>query len=229
MSREILVVGGDVHFPFADPKAIKSFLKLIGDRKPDCVIINGDLLDETSLSKFRRVPSNKGFLEEVKEGKEFLASLRKVAPNSDIRFVAGNHDLRGAKRLLDKLPELYGILNLGELLGCENQGIAFIEDVEKDCETQWKDVLIGHYDVCRKLAGQTAQALLQDSDFNVIQNHVHRLAVVYRRRGERQLWAAEAGCLCSLEPDYKRRPDWCQGAIVVEWDGKRSEPTPIRF
>ena len=47
-------------------------------------------------------------------------------------------------------------------------------------------------------------------------NHTHRLGIYFLKKAwSEPLWYAEAGCLCSLEPDYVRNPNWMQGLVVV--------------
>lgn len=224
-----MVVGADFHFEFQDAKAVSGFLDVVKDGKPDTVVIAGDLLDEYTLSKFMRVPSRRGLLDEVKSAKSFLYQLRDTAPEADIVFIFGNHDQRLGKRIVEKLPEIHGLVSLSSLLDCEELGILALDDIESVNVYEWHDVLVGHFDKALKRAGASSYSLMEQYQKNVIQPHAHRGAVSWKRTWDGELWAADCPCLCRLDPKFVKRPDWCHGAIIVDWDGKKTIPELVKF
>lgn len=223
------LVAGDVHVPHARAESVRQFLRTIKSRRPQALVVNGDLLDEATFSRFVRVPTAKGIMEELRLARAFLKEVRDAAPQADIAFVYGNHDLRLEKRLCERLPEAWGLISLDDQLGLSDMGMLPVHDIERDNAFEWHDALIGHFSACRRDSGATGMSLLRDLGRNVVQNHVHRLGLVYKTLQDRTLWAAEAGCLCDLKPTYRYSADWQAGAVWIEWDGKRSEPELLRY
>ena len=60
--------------------------------------------------------------------------------------------------------------------------------------------------------------------------NTHRLASHYKRMFDKQLEWHEAGCLCDLDPDYVKKPNWQQGFAIVNYDKKKFnvETIPIK-
>lgn len=57
-SGKIMVVS-DIHFPYEDKSAVAAFIEEVRLRKPDVIVLNGDLLDFYKLSKFSKDPAGK--------------------------------------------------------------------------------------------------------------------------------------------------------------------------
>ena len=72
-----IMVVSDIHFPYEDKSAVTAFIKEAGLRKPDVIVLNGDLLDFYKLSKFSKDPAGKNPEEEIEMCKTFLKKLRK--------------------------------------------------------------------------------------------------------------------------------------------------------
>lgn len=87
--------------------AYYSMLKLISELSPRLVVMNGDLFDGASISRFPSsghddVPS---MIEELETAKNFLSGIEDAAPKGcNLVFTIGNHDQRWATRLA-ALPE----------------------------------------------------------------------------------------------------------------------------
>jgi len=229
MPDDLAIVGADNHYEFQDVRATARFLELVEDRQPDTVVLAGDLVDEYTMSKFLRVPSEKTLNNEIQAAKKFLYQLRDIVPEADIVFTYGNHDQRLEKRIIEKLPEIHGLITLSGLLGCEELGILVLGDIEGVNVYEWHDVLIGHFDKALKRAGATSYALMEQYWKNVAQPHAHRAGLSYTRRWDKEYWACDVPCLCRLDPKFVKRPDWTQGALVIEWDGKKTIPELVKF
>lgn len=222
---ETLIVGNDAHFPLQRRESIRQFLELVKDRKPTAVCLNGDILNATDFSRFTHLPSKAGIMGEMRQARVFLKAVREAAPEAEIKFIYGNHSLHVVKRLLERLPEAWGLVDLDDLLGLPDLGITSVCNVERDNYWRWKDVIIGHFSVARIDSGQSVMKLLKDTGLNVIQAHCHRLALVYRTDLAKTLWGMESGALCKLRPPYGGAAvNWQSGAAIVVNDGRRSEP-----
>jgi len=85
------VVIGDVHIPFQDKVSVSLVLSFLRFYHPEVVILNGDILDCFSISKFdRALNEGKSLKEEITEAKTFLSQLRAICPKARIVYVFGN-------------------------------------------------------------------------------------------------------------------------------------------
>lgn len=88
-----IMVVSDIHFPYEDKSAVTAFIREVGLRNPDVIVLNGDLLDFYKLSKFSKDPAGKNPEEEIKMCKTFLKKLRKEAGKEcKIYYTIGNHE-----------------------------------------------------------------------------------------------------------------------------------------
>lgn len=213
-------IAGDFHLPFQDTKLVNKWLEHIQKTKPDRVVINGDLMDEGILSKFDKVPGiDQSFSAEIELTKEFFRSLRKVTDN-EIVYVAGNHEFRLKKYLVSVAPELIDleVLDLDSLLDLDRFEIGLIEVADnyssyQDTYFDAGDFLIGHFNMARAGLAATAKGLMDKYGKNLIQAHVHRVSYIAKWQYEKQLIAVEGGCMCSLQNNYRRNPNWQQGWV----------------
>lgn len=108
----IVLVGSDAHyFPGYISTAHKGFLHLIKKLRPTAIIMNGDMLDGTSISRWPRIgwehrPTVRQEMEVVKER---LGEIEKLAPNTLKAWTLGNHDARYELRLANEVPEYEGM------------------------------------------------------------------------------------------------------------------------
>lgn len=104
-----VVIASDIHIPFQDDGAVRSFIKYCKEKQPEVVVLNGDVLDMFMLSRFTK-GEGRNPLEEMTMCQGFLDSLRKAVPNADIYYVIGNHENRLEKYVLTKAPELASLI-----------------------------------------------------------------------------------------------------------------------
>ena len=86
-----------------------------------------------------------------------------------------------------------------------------------------------HGDIIRKHSGYTAKAMYDKYGGCGIHGHSHRGGVYYKTKRDGVYGWTENFCLCSLQPDYMRNPDWHQGFSLVHFTKDRfwAEPIPI--
>ena len=116
-------VASDLHFPYQDNKAIECFLKEVENKKPDMVVLNGDLLDFYRLSRFTKDPSGKDPAEEIEMCREFLHRLRSIT-DVPIYYTIGNHETRLEKYILDQAPMIACLMdNVFQVIKTEDIGV----------------------------------------------------------------------------------------------------------
>lgn len=116
-----IMVVSDIHFPYEDKSAVTAFIREVGFKKPDIIVLNGDLLDFYKLSKFSKDPAGKNPEEEIEMCKTFLKCLRREAGKEcKIYYTIGNHSARLRKYILDNAPMVAGLMeNVFSLLKLE--------------------------------------------------------------------------------------------------------------
>lgn len=226
------MVVSDIHGSFRDSKALDIALKFSNIYEPDTFIINGDLLDFYSISKFDKNPYRKYDVQrELNEGKEILRSIRQSVPqHCNVVLIKGNHEDR-LNRFLWANPELINldVLKLSNLLSLEEIGVEFI-DVSGD---YWKtnnghyivnDMLIMHGDgrlngaTTSRYSGYSAKNTMLNMQSNVIIGHNHRLGLVKHTSPYRTFTGMECGCLCMVSGTA----NWQQGFATFEHDNEKS-------
>lgn len=109
-----IMVASDCHYhPGEESAAHKAFVKLIKKMKPDIVVMNGDVFDGATVSRYPpmgfdpvKPPTVKQELEAVSDR---LAEITKVSGNARRIWTIGNHDMRYEARLTQMTPQYEGV------------------------------------------------------------------------------------------------------------------------
>ena len=208
------IICNDFHGQFCDKLACNLLFSFIKREKPNKVIINGDLVDFYSISRFDKDPGRKELLQdEIDECFNLMVDIRNSAPDAEIILIEGNHEARLRKYLRSKAPALatLKVLQIESLLDLAKLDITYEED------GVWLgDLFVYHGSLVRSKAGYTAHAELLKNGCSGISGHTHRdgKAPVRHRGGQLCWW--ENFCLCDLNPEYvKGIANWTQGWSVV--------------
>jgi predicted MPP superfamily phosphohydrolase len=223
------VVLSDIHFPFEDKVAIDLALSYIEKAKPDTVILNGDIMDCFTISKFDKDKAEGVTLkEEFKMTRDFLTKIETRVPNATLIFILGNHELRLRKYILRNAEALADLVSFEELLRASDRwqivGKSMVENY-----VIWHDYYIGHFNRVSKFAAYTVKNIIADRGVNIIQAHVHRLGMYSQTYFDRTVYGYEMGCLCTLNPSYAVTPNWQQGFAVLERKGKVTQVKLVRI
>lgn len=110
----VIFVGSDAHYwPNEISVAHQAFVKLIKKHKPNIVVMNGDAVDGSSISRYPKAAWATVKMPTVKEELETVADrlyeIEKVAGNAKLIFTLGNHDMRFESKLANLAPEYEGI------------------------------------------------------------------------------------------------------------------------
>lgn len=213
----------DIHFPFEDFNSLNTALKILKEEKPDVIILDGDILDCSEISKFDVVPNfTKHLRDEISLGWSFLSDLRKEHPNIPIRYIEGNHEMRIKTYLLKYAPNFYDELYLPDQLQFTKLGVEWIpvrSGATKFCDTyvDIEGVKIGHFDAVNQGAGMTVRNVMRKKgNGNYVQAHIHRGAIVYFTDiNKNTYFGMETPCLCKY-PYYSSVDDWQRGLSFIE-------------
>lgn len=209
-------VASDLHFPYQDNKAIECFLKEVESKKPDMVVLNGDLLDFYRLSRFTKDPSGKDPAEEIEMCREFLHRLRSIT-DVPIYYTIGNHETRLEKYILDQAPMIACLMdNVFQVIKTEDIGVIGCSRF-----TINDNFVFEHGTRLGSKTGLSAIKELEAHYLSGATGHTHRLArYSTRKSGKRFIWL-ETGCLCDLSPEYMIDADWEQGFGIIEFKSGR--------
>lgn len=127
--NDILIIN-DIHLPYHSITALNVALKYGFEKKVNTILINGDLIDFYTISRFQKDPRKRNLANEIKTTRDFLAVLRKIFPKAKIFFKLGNHDVRWEHYLIEKAPDLLGLdeFNLESILRLSDHDITMIPD-----------------------------------------------------------------------------------------------------
>ena len=220
----------DAHCPFHDRISIELVFDFAYDWQPHYVWVPGDWLDFYQISSFDKDPKRINDLQrDIDTGHDMLQVLKgATASAEEWHFLEGNHERR-LQRFLWKHPEIASLrcLELEELLGLNDLGYIY--------HSQDEDVLINdrlyvtHGDVIRTHSGWTARAHYDKLGGNGVCAHAHRMGFyIVSKRGDTEGWW-ENPCLCDLNPEYVKSPNWQQGFTLARFIGDRFfiEQVPI--
>jgi len=99
----ILIIS-DLHFPYQNNEAITLALDYGKEKKVDCILINGDLIDFAVISRHEKDWRARSVAEEFDSVRMFLNTLRTHFQNTKIVYKHGNHCERWEKFLYNKAP-----------------------------------------------------------------------------------------------------------------------------
>ena len=212
----LVIIGSDIHIPFQDDDAVDSFIEYCKKRKPEVIVLNGDVLDMFMLSKFTK-GEGRNPLEEITMCRELLASLRDACPNAEIYYIIGNHENRLEKYVLTKAPELASLIeDVFSIIKTEDFKIRGCASL-----TINDNFVCKHGTLLGNKSGLSAIKEMENAYMSGATGHTHRLCkYIARKSGRKFIWI-ETGCLCDLNPEYMVNPNWQAGfAELIFKDGK---------
>jgi len=195
----------DIHFPYHDRKALDSAVKYLIDFKPDCIILNGDIIDCYQLSSFEKDKRQRSFKYELDMLSEFFVQLRKIFPKQRILYKLGNHERRYERSLLQNLPELLELelFTFSNVIKARDHGI---EVVGNQRIMKAGHLNIAHGDEFRGgiiAPVNPARGYFLKAKTNILCGHNHRTSShIERDLSDKIIGGWSTGCLCELTPQY---------------------------
>jgi hypothetical protein len=219
---------GDLHIPFHDKIALETTLKYGRGLKPDCIILNGDILDFYAVSFWERDPRVVQLADEVEYGKCFLEDLRQMFPKARIIYKEGNHEERFWRRVLQKMPELMGVrdgsgldmVSLGTMLDFKEYGVELVDNKQPILCGEHLHVLHGH-EFRQPLSNPVnpARGLYLKAQCNAIAGHLHQSSQHTQTGLAKTISCWSHGGLCNLRPKYSPINSWNLGFATIEISG----------
>lgn len=239
---------GDLE-PIHDEAAIAVALAITANINPTLLVLVGDNLDGAELGKYRTSPAYQQTTQAAVDRLATLcAELRRAAPNARIVWLAGNHEERLPRYILDNAvaafalrkgnaPESWPVMSLPYLARMDEHGVEYLPGYPASSFWINDRLRVIHGDKVNS-GGSTAHKYLGTEKVSVIYGHIHRREYAARTRedrdGAKEIMAASPGCLAKITGevpstrggvDLDGRPlprieDWQQGiGHVVYQDG----------
>lgn len=229
--NDYALVIGDMHFGHECNNTLEIFYETVRQLKPHTIILNGDTLDMTSISRYPKdIRLSGSLLTERIAYQQFLATLRTIDPFVQIFETNANHSGDGVegrwwRYLSERLGELKSLPDIAEKLSYSNVfldpalNVQLVDYVELP-----GGLFVMHGDVVRKHGGYSARGLLEKWFTSIIANHTHRVGMTSQRipgigtRPDQTITVYENGCACNLSPIYASAPNWQNSFCVVSTD-----------
>lgn len=221
---ELEVVGrvgilSDVHVPYHSETAVAAavgHLKAVGI---DALLLNGDVADFYSISRWEKDPSKRDFKGELEACRQFLAWIRQEFSGIPIVYKVGNHEERWQHYIWQHAPELSEdrLMSLQAWFRLDELQIETVDN-KRPVMLGKLPVLHGH-ELPKGLASpvNVARGAFMRTLSTVLVGHSHRTSA----HAETDLWHREifcwsTGCLADLTPDYARINKYNHGFAVVD-------------
>jgi predicted phosphodiesterase len=212
----ILIIS-DLHFPYQNNEAITLALDYGKEKKVDCIILNGDVMDQANISRHERDWRARSIAEEFESVRVFLKSLRLHFPKTKIVWKLGNHEERWEKFLYNKAPEIFDVndFQLEVLLKLGELKIEIIKD-KRPIILGKLTVLHGH-----ELMGMggvnPARATFTKTMEDTLVGHYHRTSSHSEpTMNNRVITVHSQGCLCEMNPMFMPINKWNLGFAYVD-------------
>ena len=108
----VILVGSDAHYwPDEITTAHRAFVKFAAQIQPDIIVMNGDIFDGASISRWPRIGWDKTptVKEELDACVARLGEIEKASPKSKKYWPLGNHCARFENRIAQLVPEYEGV------------------------------------------------------------------------------------------------------------------------
>ncbi len=218
-----IVILSDIHFPYYDKVALTVATKYAQDYKPDCIILNGDIIDCYQLSNFERDPRQRSFKYELDMLRNFIIQLRDLFPNARIIYKTGNHEARYERTILNRVPELIDLelFSFESVISAKELGIEIVKNKRL---MKLGKLNVGHGDEFSKGFVQSvnpARGFFIRAKCNFLGGHHHRTSEHVEQDINGQIVACwSTGCLSELNPHYMPINNFNFGFATVEMDGE---------
>ena len=233
--------------PTHDESAIDVCLAMIEELQPDLIVCVGDNLDLPEMGKYVTYPAYAQTTQaSIDRATMFCAQMRSAAPNARIVWLAGNHEERMPKYIVQNAmaayglrkgnaPESWPVLSVPYLCRMDEYGVEYKPGYPAADFWINKKLKIIHGDRV-KSSGSTAHVYLNNEKVSVIYGHIHRIETAFKTRedyeGPKTVMAASPGCLARIDgaiPSTKggvdldgrpltRHENWQQGVGVVIYE-----------
>jgi predicted phosphodiesterase len=202
--HNILVIS-DIHFPNHDVKALGKALEYGKANNINCIVINGDLLDNEPFTNHDAPPPNTSDVRDWFQMTEDFLDMLLEEFKCPIYFVEGNHDAWYMRYLMKKAPVLFNdqYYTLSARLKLREKGIVWIPQtsvlmIGKLPVTHGHMIVKGFFSPVNP-----AKGVYNKIKGSMLIGHCHTTSEHSESNLQGDLNTTYSiGCLCTLAPDY---------------------------
>ncbi len=214
-----VLVLSDIHVPYHDKGAVKLAIDYGIERKANCVLLNGDMMDFFGLSMWEKDPRKRDVPGEVRAGRQLLKAIRGAFPKARIIFKEGNHEERWERYLRLKCPELLGLPEFSweEVYGLEAHNIEHVGD-KRPIKIGKLTFIHGHeYRFSISNPVNPARGIFLKAQVHTVAGHFHQSSNHSQKGLDQNVISTwSTGCLCEMHPDYAPLNNWNLGFAFVD-------------
>lgn len=206
IERKNILWLSDIHIPNQNNKAIELAVNYGIEKKVDCILLGGDIMDNTPFTSHDAPPPSPDDVRDFFEmTQQFLGWLRSKFPKAHIIWMEGNHDAWVKRWLMKKAPILFNdpYYHLPQRLDLKKYNVDFLEE-HIIVQMGKLNASHGHTIVRGVFAPvNAARGVFMKTKSNYIVAHVHTTSthVESNIKGE-QIGCYSVACLCELAPSY---------------------------
>jgi len=217
--KHSVLILSDIHIPQHEPEPLQAALDYGAKRKPDVIILNGDIVDQIATSEYATDPRERDFHGEISAANQLFRVLRKRFAKARIIYKWGNHEERYARYMWRRCPEFLGVpsFDFAGVFHLAEHKIELIED-RRRIELNELDVYHGH-----ELAGRfgspvsPALTLLRKCKNHALAGHNHQTSQASGKSSRGKVTSTfSTGCLCDLSPSFCPVNEWNHGFAFCE-------------
>lgn len=228
----------DLHIPFHQRDAIEVVVEAGQKREVDLILLNGDVCDFFSVSRFVKNPAESSLKKELDLTRQFLGWLRQMFPNARIIYKLGNHDEWFDRHIHIKSPEFWGVAGMtlehlvtGKIKGRQEVGgIEFVDDQRKIMAGKlsiWHGHEIGKGSIAPPV--NPARGLFMRTLECGLMGHLHKDSMHEETTAAgKRIACWSTGCLCGLHPRYARVNKWTHSAAILRLSHGQFNVEPLR-
>jgi predicted phosphodiesterase len=194
-TKETILVIGDTHFPWVHTECLEAIHAFNSEKKPTVIVQVGDLYDLYCHSKFPKSLNVYAPEEEERLAREGAAKmwerLIRDNPSAKCYQLLGNHDIRPAKRVQEKNPEMEHVIKAHLGVITQFPGVTTINDYRQELVI---DGIVFHHGYRSQLGSHRDYTMS-----NFVCGHSHKGGVVYRRLKDQTIWEMNAGFVGDAE------------------------------
>ena len=219
VNQKRIGVLSDIHFPYYDRVALNEAIKTIINYGPDCIILNGDIIDCYHLSSFEKDPKKRSFKYELDMLKNFFVQLRELFPTQRIIYKIGNHEERYERYILQRVPEFLDmdLIKFENVIHAKEFGIEVVSN-KRVMKVGALNILHGHEMRSGIISPvNIARGFFMRTKSSTLGGHHHRTSehIEQNLNGD-IIGCFSTGALCDLTPAYMPINSWNHGFALVE-------------
>lgn len=216
MIRGIFI--SDVHMP--DNINLNPIFAFIKDYQPNLIILGGDIIDAKGLHGVDSMSTSQIdvslYQRDIKLLRGLFREISKVSPNSQYVYLEGNHEER-YQRIMAKYPKTFpDNFDIYRDAFDKNDKVSWVPYGDYSSYVTVGDTLFIHGNIWPDLHAKAYA--IRYTPHKVVYGHLHHFQAYTTHRANPNTsprYAVTAGCLCKLDPDWKKGEahKWVNGFV----------------